>query len=479
MKQFDLEDQRRFAVLSGDWNPLHMDPVYSRRLLFGEPVVHGVHLVLYALEQLLQNRSSRRALKRLKAVFSHPLHLNKPFHMRVIAADNDGFEIRGMQNECHMLGQFYAEENDEYWSVSLPRTVPPSKCRELSFAEASEMHGVAPLYLNEEELRSMFPSLEKIIPAVQMAEILATTRLTGMDCPGLHAIFHSLDLHFEPNRQPLEMRYRVDSGDERFSRLRLAVESYGASGELSVFFRPGPVAQPSIAEAAEKVRSGEFKGVRALIVGGSRGLGELTAKIIAAGGGEVRLTYNLGRNDADRVVNEINGAQGKCSFFQLDVLKPLPSNWAEMFHDWRPTHLFYFATPYFGPAHANKYAPCELYNLSYDYLMGFSRLLESILSWNQNGLKVLFPSTALLNVPEKGLEEYIEIKSAGELLCQYYAERHASLEFHIPRLPRMKTDETAALRPSRTAENLKVMLEEIRKMEGMDEMDDIDNRMQK
>jgi hypothetical protein len=476
MKQFDLEDQRRFAALSGDWNPLHLDPEYSRRLLFGGPVVHGVHLVLYALERFLENFPSPRALKRLKAVFSHPLQLNKLFQMRVIAADNDGFEIRGMGNECHLMGQFYTEENDEYWSVSLPRMAPPSKCRDLSFIEASEMHGVAPLYLNEEELRSMFPSLEKIIPPVQTAEILATTRLTGMDCPGLHAIFHSLDLHFEPNRQPLEMRYRVDSGDERFSMLRFAVESYGASGELCVFFRPGPVEQPSFADVIEKVRPREFQGVRALIVGGSRGLGELAAKIIAAGGGDVRITYNLGRTDADRVVNEIKGLQGKCRGFQLDVIQPLPADWSETMQDWRPTHLFYFASPYFGPAHANKYAPGELYNLLYDYLMGFARILDSILSWNLNGLKVLFPSTALLNVPEKGLEEYTEIKSAGELLCQNYAERHANLKFHMPRLPRMKSDQTAGLRFSRTADNIEVMLEEIRKMDGMDEMDDIDNR---
>jgi hypothetical protein len=84
------------------------------------------------LEQLLENYPSPRVLKRLKAVFSHPLHLHKPFHMRVIASDNEVFEIRGMGNECHLLGQFYAEEITSTGPWRCPDG-PAHECRELSF----------------------------------------------------------------------------------------------------------------------------------------------------------------------------------------------------------------------------------------------------------------------------------------------------------------------------------------------------------
>jgi len=33
---FKREDQESFAALSGDWNPIHVDSVAARRLLFGE-----------------------------------------------------------------------------------------------------------------------------------------------------------------------------------------------------------------------------------------------------------------------------------------------------------------------------------------------------------------------------------------------------------------------------------------------------------
>ena len=51
-RRFGIADQRRFADLSGDCNPMHMDPVAARRLLSGQLVVHGVHTLLAALEML-------------------------------------------------------------------------------------------------------------------------------------------------------------------------------------------------------------------------------------------------------------------------------------------------------------------------------------------------------------------------------------------------------------------------------------------
>jgi NAD(P)-dependent dehydrogenase (short-subunit alcohol dehydrogenase family) len=53
----------------------------------------------------------------------------------------------------------------------------------------------------------------------------------------------------------------------------------------------------------------DFAGALALIVGGSRGLGAVTAKAIAAGGGSIIVTYVRGREDAVRLAEEINTAR--------------------------------------------------------------------------------------------------------------------------------------------------------------------------
>lgn len=46
-KQITVEDIRAFAALSGDYNPLHLDPEYARKTSFGKPVAHGVLLASY------------------------------------------------------------------------------------------------------------------------------------------------------------------------------------------------------------------------------------------------------------------------------------------------------------------------------------------------------------------------------------------------------------------------------------------------
>ncbi len=465
IKCFDLEDQRRFASLSGDYNPLHLDPVYSRRLLFGCPVVHGVHLVLYALERLLERRSSPLALMHLKAVFNHPLPVGKPFRMQIITADVAGFEIQSAGKECHLLGQFLNRENNPCDSASLPDKMPAASCRELSFAQAAQAQGVAPLYLNPAELLAMFPRMAGMIPLVQVAEILATTRLTGMDCPGLNTIFHSLDLDFVQTGRPLAMFYRVYRSDRRFSIIHLEVDSFGLQGRLSAFYRPSPVDQPSFAQVAEKVSSGEFGQTCALIIGGSRGLGELTAKIIAAGGGEVCFTYSMGKLDARRVQDEIRKCNGQARSFALDVTSPTAPDWPGLLQDWHPTHMFYYASPHIGslpsdePFSQERYAGfCEY------YVLGFCRIVESIARLAPSGLMIFYPSTTYIDAPNSGQDEYVAAKSAGEWLCRYFTRRWPKLIIHTPRLPLLKTDQTAGIQPRRTEDSLEVLLKEIRKM---------------
>ena len=53
-RRFQAADQDAFAHLSGDHNPLHVDPVAARRLIFGGPVVHGIHLLLWALDAFVR-----------------------------------------------------------------------------------------------------------------------------------------------------------------------------------------------------------------------------------------------------------------------------------------------------------------------------------------------------------------------------------------------------------------------------------------
>ena len=49
---YSQADQARFAALSGDLNPIHVDPVIARRTGAGALVVHGVHNLLWCLDSV-------------------------------------------------------------------------------------------------------------------------------------------------------------------------------------------------------------------------------------------------------------------------------------------------------------------------------------------------------------------------------------------------------------------------------------------
>ena len=44
-KVFDINVENNFSSLSGDFNPIHINEQIARRELFGEIIVHGIHLL--------------------------------------------------------------------------------------------------------------------------------------------------------------------------------------------------------------------------------------------------------------------------------------------------------------------------------------------------------------------------------------------------------------------------------------------------
>ena len=67
------QEHEEFARISGDFNPIHCDPVKARRMpaLSGRPILHGMHLVLHCLDVLAESLGDRQ-IARLKARFMSP-----------------------------------------------------------------------------------------------------------------------------------------------------------------------------------------------------------------------------------------------------------------------------------------------------------------------------------------------------------------------------------------------------------------------
>jgi hypothetical protein len=258
------------------------------------------------------------------------------------------------------------------------------------------------------------------------------------------------------------MHYRVDRTDDRFRMVRMRATGSALAGEIEAFFRPRPVEQRRLADILPAVPRDSFRGQHALVVGGCRGLGELTAKILIAGGAEVTITYATGRDDAERIVREASSLGFECFARELDVVVSDADRLPEWLFTTSFSHVYYFASPAIW-RNLSQWNHLLFEQFARVYVRGFAMLAERIGSGAAGSVapRFLYPSSIFVESYEKGFAEYCAAKAAGEVLCAQFEHRLGTV-FARPRLPRMRTDQTSGLPETAVEDPFPVMLRVVR-----------------
>ena len=452
-RAFTLSDQAAFARLSGDENPMHIDPVLSRRMLFGAPVVHGVHLLLWALEHLCAGMSGAHKLDSLKVAFETPVLVEHQAVLKIDAIGADTFRavIRVGAKTAVRITAVISEGS---WAGAWPAEREPIRdCRDTRPEELADRSGAIPLELSAEILARQFPFVAVILPRGQIAILLASTRLVGMECPGLRSIYSALALQFSGSTaRSGSLTYRTRNFDERFSLVQMALSCDGVTGEAAAFVRPAVRDQAPFGDMAKLVSPGRFAGVKALIVGGSRGLGEVTANLIAAGGGNVAVTYHLGREDAQRVVAAIRDGGGQACALRYDLQAAPPGEIPTA-----PYTLGFFYASAKIRASAGMFDQSLFRDFCRYYLTGALECLDWFANRSGTEGTFVYPSSVYVSAVPAGFAEYTAAKAAGEVACQEAIQRYRKMKLLVPRLPRMMTDQTVSLRDAQAEDPAAVM----------------------
>ncbi len=469
---FTKSDQDMFARLSGDYNPLHMDPVTARRLILGKQVAHGVHLLLWGLNCLLESISENIVLKKLQAKFLKPASLDEKVTCQLIVESPEkvSLELRASKETALTAEfEFQREKNLHYLNDYEPKSIlfDNTGYTVINSENISKAEGDLELALHQETAMKLFVSVAKFIPGLQVAEILATTRLIGMKCPGLHSVFSGMRIGFG-NLESGEslMQYKVVNYDGRFNLVTIEIVSPGAKGVVTGFLRPMPSVQSSIEKVQEKVDSTSFSGQVALVVGGSRGLGEITAKILAVGGAKVFLTYATGRQDAEKIVSdlEMSGLQADC--FSLDILSDeteLDRTISQKCHD--ISHIYYFCSPYIGSAPKGRFRNEVFMRFCDYYVSGFNKIFK--ITANKGIKNYFYPSTVFLSEQPLNMGEYTAAKTAGESLCSLLSKAVGGINIFNPRLPKLATDQTVSLIGQRIDSPDAIMLNQLNQFHNL------------
>jgi len=446
-KIFLYSDQEKFAALSGDFNPVHLDRVLARREIFGDIVVHGIHLLLKALDIFVAQSGIKQkiALSFLRTKFFSPVFVNREF-VFIISSESGHLNVEVRDNKALLISIMdidYQENRYSFDEENIPTKIFQSTAPD-SYSDSialKEMAGEAELCLDEHICNELMPDLLKKISKTQVSELLSLTRIVGMKCPGMQSLFSGLDLTYAIKEMKV-LKYKVSQVIEKFSMINLRVDGPSLTGTLATMFRPMAVQQPSIKEIAADIIPGTFTGLTSLIIGGSRGIGETTAKIIAAGGGKPTITYHMGKEEAERVCNEIRSAGFECNCLQMDIDNL--NQGLHMVSDIKEMNsVFYFATPKI--LRSNVFDSELFKNFSHYYVAQFDRLIRLVKSYTQQKVIFFYPSTVAIDEKTPGLKEYIMAKSAGEYLCESLNKELTDAHIYSIRLPRLLTDQTMNL----------------------------------
>jgi hypothetical protein len=316
-----------------------------------------------------------------------------------------------------------------------------------------------------EAVAALFPAASGWLGERRVAALAATTLMVGMVCPGLHSMYSSLTLEAceEPALRNDGLVFRVIRTDPRFRSVRASVAGGGWAGAVESFARLPPVKQASTRALLGAVAPSEFAGAFAVIVGGSRGLGELTAKLLAAGGAKVVVAYRVGASEAEAVASDIRAAGGACDTLVYDASLPAGPQLAGL--DAAPTHAYYFATPSIFKAQSALFAR-ERMNAFLDvYVDGFYDLAQALRA-GRSDISLFYPSSVYVAERPRGMIEYAMAKAAGETLCAEMNAAWAPAHVTVERLPRLLTDQTAQVTETRLPSPVECLVPAVRETQS-------------
>jgi hypothetical protein len=484
-------EQERFARLSGDWNPIHVDADFARRSSFGEPVVHGMSTLLSALECFCKSlgKDDQSGLlgqlpEAVTVQFPRPVFVGDNLRLVRVSQDDKRLRLAVRSGDVDLAritvglpklpGVASAETQksvaaDVATSCRLPdqaRHVPARRSpAQRSMADGEGLVLTRPFSVDAAVMSDIYPSLINWIGESRVAAIALLSSVVGMEWPGARSLFTEAKIKIVDVEKPFVgvLTTQVLTADAKHGLTMAETKGGGIIAATSAFFRPHAVMQPTLKALQSQVEPDAFKGWTALVVGGSRGLGEVAAKLMAAGSADVVVTYRSGRAQAEAVKAEIVAFGGRCEIAGFDAGKS-GLNLPVLDKPDAPVLLFYSASPHIFRRRTQDYSRAWFEEFLSIYVDGFIDVLQTVKAWTSGQISVLYPSTEAVDQPMAQLVEYAAAKAAGEAACRSITAGDARIRVDLPRLPRLLTDQTNSIIHVDTAEPAAVLLPVLRRL---------------
>ena len=450
-KIFTLSDQNKFAKFSGDFNPAHISPIYARRTIAGECIVHGVQGLLWGLNQL--TKKIGLVIESFEVKFLKFIPLNVLIDCYYCEKKKSLF----ITTRNILLINIYIVPG-KINKVDLVR-IKSAKAlkypKKLTRSKYNSYKRYRIIYRGDFNLgKELFPELTIVYGDSRVIELAITSEIIGMQIPGLNSLFLEIKGSFFDTAYKQKSFFKIKEFSKRFGIVKLLFQGKYLKCEMVSFFRTSFKNIFNTKNFFKSSSPNNFTNINALIIGGSRGLGELTAKLIVSGGGKVTITYNQGKDDALKLKKDLLRLGLKCDTYQLNINKKyqLPKG--------NFNQVYYFATPKIkiDDEDISELKLIDIYRLF--YVKSFRVLLKKLLKIN-NKYVVFYPSTNFIGTSSKEFSIYTKAKLEGEAVCKEFTNKNMRIIYE--RLPRLPTDQTLRILPELFQDPKGVMLSIIKK----------------
>lgn len=460
-RRFAFTDQLQFAALAGDGNPLHVDPEWAAEVFPGQPVVHGVHALLWALDEHFATRPGE-GLEQLAVTFQKPILLGDTVKVER-SADGRVLTAR-VRGEAMFVAQLQSAPAKGAGPSLSATGVVASAPREIAEENLAKAEGIVHLPPSEPLARA-FARVADALGSPALRSLAGLSALVGMECPGLRSMFSGLSVAFSEGADAHGLEYHVTAVDKRFGLVTIAVAAEGLDGTVSAFAGRRE-ARAADTDVARLVKPGEFAGHRPLVVGGSRGLGAVTSLLLAAGGAHPIVTFRHAESAAEQLRRRVADIGGSCELLRFDAAAegegpPSLAGLAAI------EHAYYFATPRIFRRRLEPYQAGDHADFTRVYVDGFYDLVRSLMAGRKSApLRIFYPSSVAVDEPPPDLFEYALAKRAGEQLARALEKKYPLLEALVERLPRIETGQTQSVVKVTALAPEEAMLPIVRRIQG-------------
>ena len=443
------------------------------RLQAGAVVVHGIHAILWALDKFVELGAVSEEIVSLKVQFRNFVPIGKRVELKLLSRNDKSVRLELCFGKLAMVTLVVAFGTRKGTTgTDVPDTAPRISVTDqpanlVRFEEMAKLSGWMDSLDRAKEIQQYFPCASSAIGGNRVAAIALLSSVVGMICPGQHSLFGGFAVELtDDSRHQDRLGFQVSAADERYRMVRMKIGGTGIVGSLQAFVRRPPIAQSPLREIMTVVSPSEFAGSTALIIGGSRGLGALTAKILAAGGGKVIVTYATGRADAEGLTEEITSltAIGVCRAFHYNIHEGAAAQLKSLGID--ITHLYYFATGNIARQKEGPFVPGLFDEFIQMYVKGFHECCNYFREHGPGAITGFYPSSVFVESNPPDMTEYCMAKMAGETLCESINRAGGRVRIIVSRLPRLLTDQTATVLPVETEDALKIMLPVVRNVQS-------------